>query len=182
MPIAVTQQSDEFLKNRTGPLHATLALVLTVWFTALTGCSSSHTMELEASQPVYFGHAPESAIPLDSAHVQMVKSVLLTTSHQTEKEATPEGASLDANQGVSEKIVGDVAAQLKDSFGSDTEQFIARMEIRTTIDVSITWAVDLFELFTSGTVSNLSSDDAGRSSSETFDIVGTVYKKRNGGQ
>lgn len=182
MPIAVNQQSEIFPKNRTGPLHALLALATTVCFVVLTGCSSSHTLELEASQPVYFGHAPEPAIPLDSAHVRTVKSVLLTTSHQTEKEATPEGTSPDANQGISEKVVGDVAAQIKDSLGDDPEQFIAKMEIRATLDVSITWAVDLFELFTSGTVSNLSSDDAGRSSSETFDIQGTVFKKRSVGQ
>ena len=153
-------------------LSAGIALV------ALIGCSSSHTLQLDAPQPVYFGNAPRSALPLDSVHVQLVKQVLIATSHVAEKEKVVEGKSTTITKEGSEKIVGDASARVLEAVGNDSLRFIGNGEIRARIEAYIPWTTFATEFLGAILIGNTSSEGLGESSSETLEMSGTVYEVR----
>ena len=159
-----------------------LPVAFLVLLTVLVGCSSSHTLQFDATQPVYFGNAPQSVLPIDTAHVNVVGEVVLSTTHQFEKEPTPAAASLTSDAGVTEKVVGDIPTQLEDSLGHDQDKFIGNAVFQVDIEANITWTFDFIGLFFSGSAPDVSSDNTGRSSTETIGIAGTIYKNRRAGR
>jgi hypothetical protein len=148
-----------------------------VILTTLTGCSSSHTLQFDATQPVYFGNAPSSRLPLDSAHVAFVRYVTLSSSHQYEKEPTSSEETVAAE---TDRILGDIATQLEDSLNHDQSQFIGNATFQTDIEADITWSIDLFSIFFGSSSSEGSGGEAGQSSTETIGVAGSVYKNLGG--
>ncbi len=165
-------------------LRITSAFVLLclVSVITLTGCSSSHTLQFDATQPVYFGSAPLSLLPLDTAHVTLLRQVTLSSSHQFEKEPTSGGEVPLYKGAETDKIVGDVAAQLEDLLNHDQAQFIANASYKVEIEANITVAIDLFSFFFGGSTSDASGGEPGRSSTETISVIGTVYKNARTGR
>jgi hypothetical protein len=161
---------------------AGLFLPFGIVLTALAGCSSSHTLELTGPQPVYFGSAPVSSLPLDSLHVQVVKEFVASTSHVSEKEHIVHNESVTFGKDASERIEGDVAAQVAKALENDPACFIGTAEIRAVIMASIPWDTYLTDLLGSVFISNPLTEGSGQKTSETIEISGAVYKARRAGQ
>jgi hypothetical protein len=159
-----------------------LLLFLPIVLTALTGCSSSHTLQVDASQPVYFGTAPLSLLPLDSTHTQFLETVLLTTSHVAEEEHTVQGKSGAIEKGASEGVYGDIAAQLGEVLGTDTDRFIGNAELQTHIAVYIPIETYMMGFLGAIIFKNVTTEGSGEASSETIGLSGNVYTVRRTGR
>lgn len=145
---------------------------------ALAGCSSTHSLQIDLSQPVYFGKAPQSALPLDTAHVQTVKPILVQTTHVVEKEKVIKGKSTTFTKDASEDIQGDVAAQVEEAMENDSDRFVANAEFRTEVEAYIPLTTFFTDFLASIFLSDSKAEGMGEASSETIEVAGTVYKVR----
>ena len=145
---------------------------------ALAGCSSLHSLQIEVPQPVYFGNAPQSALPLDTARVQFVKRILVATSHVKEKEKVIQGKSTTFTKEASEGILGDAVVQVADALENDPDRFIANAEFCTQDEAYIPLTTFFTDFLASIFLSDSKSEGLGEASSETIEIAGTVYRVR----
>jgi hypothetical protein len=145
---------------------------------ALAGCSTPHSLQIDVPQPVYFGNAPGSVLPLDTAHVQFVRQIFVETAHTAEKDKTVGGKSTTITMEGSEKIVGDASAQVEEAVGNDSLRFIGNGEIRARLEVYIPWTSFFTEFLGAIFIGNTTSEGLGEASSETIGISGTVYNVR----
>jgi fumarylacetoacetate (FAA) hydrolase family protein len=166
------------VKRSRAPVFLPFGIVLT----ALVGCSSSHTLELSALQPVYFGSAPESLLPLDSAHVRVVREFVASTSHVSEKERVVYDESTSFAKDASERVEGDVAEQLGKALENDSDRFVGTAQVRAVIRASIPWDTYLTDLLGLVFIKNPLTEGSGQKTSETIEISGTMYKVRRTGQ
>jgi hypothetical protein len=144
----------------------------------LAGCSSSHSLQIDAPQPVYFGSAPGSALPLDTAHVQFVRPIVVETVHTAEKEKVVEGTSSTITKEGSETMVGDASARVQEAIGNDSLRFIGNGEIRARVEVSVPWTSFFTEFLGAVLFGSTTSEGLGEASGETIGIAGTVYSVR----
>jgi hypothetical protein len=158
--------------NRSGA--AALLSALVVFF----GCSSSHSLRLDAAVPVYFGNAPPSELPLDTVHAQFVNHVLVATSHVKEKEKVVQGKSTTLTREGSEGIVGDASVQVADVLEHDPDRFIGNSKILARVEVYVPLTSYLTEFLSVIFMSQSQSEGLGEASSETIEISGTAYKTR----
>jgi hypothetical protein len=175
----------EFVLHLAGVIRwpcATLFLPFGLVLTALVGCSSSHTLEIAVPQPVYFGSAPASLLPLDSVHVQTVKGIVASTSHVSEKERVVSGESLSFTKDASERVEGDIADQVGKALENDPSRFVATVEVRARIQASIPWDVYLTELLGLVFIKEASTEGSGQKTSETIEISGIVVKVQRSGR
>jgi hypothetical protein len=157
-------------------------LLATSFFATLIGCTSSHTVQLEAPQPVYFGTAPPSLLPLDSTHAQFLKTILLTTSHVAEKEHSVQGQSVSIEKEASEGVRSDVAAQLGKALENDPDRFIGNSRMQAHIEVYVPIETYLMDFLGTIIFKSATTEGAGETSSETIGVSGNVYTVRRTGR
>jgi hypothetical protein len=145
---------------------------------ALIGCSSSHSLQLDAPQPVYFGIAPQSALPLDSAHVQFIKQISVKSSHVAEEEKVVQGKSTTFTKEGSEGVQGNVVVQVESGLENDPDRFVGNAQIRARVEAYIPWTSFFTEFLAVIFTGEAKSEGMGEASSETIEISGTVYKVR----
>lgn len=165
------------LKRTWQPGIAFVFLFLSFALVALTGCSSSHTLRVDASQPVYFGVAPLSMLPLDSTHTHFVKNVRLATAHVSEKASIVQGESASIEKEASDNVIGDVGLQVAQALGPDTVAFIGNAKIRADIEAYIPVSTYVVGFLGSLFIKDATTE-AGEASSETIEILGNVYSVR----
>ena len=173
--------NQRFVSNTTNAVKrscAVLFLSAGIALFALIGCSSSHSLQLNAAQPVYFGNAPQSALPLDSAHVQFIKQISVMSSHVAEEEKVVQGKSTTFTKEGSEGIRGDVVVQVEDGLENDPDRFIGNAEIRARVEAYVPWTSFFTEFLAVIFTGQARSEGMGEASSETIEISGTVYKVR----
>ena len=145
---------------------------------ALAGCSSSHSLQIDVSQPVYFGSAPKSALPLDTARVQFVREMFVETAHTAEKEKVVEGKSTTITREGSESIVGDASARVQEALGNDSLRFVGNGEIRARVEVYVPWTSFFTDFLGAIFLGSTTSEGMGEASGETIGISGTIYSVR----
>ena len=174
----VTQRSVSNSTKAARKSCAVLFLSVGIALIAFIGCSSSHSLQLDAPQPVYFGKAPQSALPLDSAHVQFIKQISVMSSHVAEEEKVVQGKSTTFTKEGSEGIRGNVVVQVEDGLENDPDRFIGNAEIRARVEAYVPWTSFFTEFLAVIFTGQAKSEGMGEASSETIEISGTVYKVR----
>ena len=159
-----------------------LLLCAGIVLVTLSGCSSSYTLQIDAVQPVYFGVTSAAVLPLDSAHVQTLKDIVIKTSHVSEKSKTVSNEHLSFEKSASEGVVGDAVAQVNDAMQNDPDRFIGNGGIRAEIEAYIPLDTILNDFIAGLFIKNATSEGTGEASSETIEIRGTVYRIRRDGR
>jgi hypothetical protein len=187
----MNQQSHPKKGNRMAPSRTDLISTGTVMSTAptfvfagllvmaLIGCTSSNSVQIDAAQPVYFGTPPHSAVPIDSARVESIKSILVATSHISESGKSIGNETTTVSSDASERVVGDVVQQVGDALGNDTDRFISGGSVHATVETYIPLSTIVTYIFAGILVKNATaSEGLGEASSETVEVSGNVYKVR----
>ncbi len=150
--------------------------IITGAIVGLTGCSGVSSLQVDVSQPVYFGSLPKGILPLDSAHAKFIRPLVATTSHTAEKEKTREVKHLDLTSGGVEETESSIEQEVAKAVEEDTGRFISDVSISARVEAYVPWYSVVFDLvgMTSSQGTTLGEDNV---SSETITITGKIYKQ-----
>lgn len=143
----------------------------------LAGCSGLNSLQVNTSQPVYFGNPPKDMIPLDSGHASFIRPLVMTTSHTAEQEKTRRVKHLDLASGGIDETESSIEQEVAKAFEEDSGMFISDVSICARVESYIPWysvVLDLVSLTSSSGATTLGEDNV---SSESITLTGKVYKK-----
>lgn len=143
----------------------------------LWGCSSStNSLLMDASQPVYFGRPPEFSTSTDSAGMEFVETFSATTSHLAEKGKTIKGENSSIFVNPTEERQGDLVFHVANALAGDRETFIGDVSVMAEVETYVPWDVIMSEVLGLLFFSKSESSGMGEATREMIELHGKVFK------
>lgn len=156
----------------------TLIAFIIVAFALFPGCTSWKPLSLPSSiQPVYLGQKITSASTVSSSSVEPVENFKCGLLYEIEESIYSEGEHISVELGGYNEVKDNMATRLNAVLHNDSLRFIAdirvKLEVRTGISVSSVLSAILASWITDN------DSNAGFYNSESFQLVGKVYRKKD---
>ena len=143
----------------------------------LWGCSSStNSLLMDASQPVYFGSLPKFPTSTDSAGVEFVETFSGTTSHLAEKGKTIRSEHSSITVNATEQRQGDLVFHVANALAGDPETFIGDVSMIAEVETYVPWDVILSEVLALLFFSKSESSGMGEATREMIELHGKVFR------